>query len=79
MRRSRGKKVRGQFTRDKRGDHGRQADEDNRRGAQGNKPKRIGVRTAQTGLGRGFGVLCPGLPSLGGQKKRNIFKCEKLA
>ena len=55
MRRSREKKVRGQFTRDKRGDHGRQADEDNRRGVQGNIPKRRGVRTAQTGLGRGFG------------------------
>ena len=72
MRRGREKKVMGQMKRDKRGDHGRQADEDNGRDVQGNIPKRRGVRTAQTGLRRVFWVLCPGLPSLGGQKKRNF-------
>ncbi len=37
-----------------------------------------GRRTTQTGLVRGFWVLCPGLPVLEGHKKRNISKCEEL-
>ena len=76
MRRSREKKVRGQITRDKRGDHSRHTDEDNRRGEQRNIPERRGVRTAQTGLGRGFGVLCPGCLHWEG-KRRVVFISER--
>ena len=50
MREGREKKVRGQNAWDKRGDHVRQADEQNGTGVQGNIPRRTGVRTAQTGL-----------------------------
>ena len=54
MRRGREKKVRGQNARDKRGDHARQADEQNGTGVQGNIPRRTGARTAQTELVRNF-------------------------
>jgi hypothetical protein len=50
VREDRENKVRGQNAWDKRGDHVRQADEQNGTGVQGNIPRRTGVRTAQTGL-----------------------------
>ena len=78
MRRSREKKVRGQNAWDKVGGHEGQADKQNGAGVQGARPKRTGVRTAQTGLVRGFWVLRPGLPALEGQKKAKSWKCVKL-
>jgi hypothetical protein len=70
------KKVRGQTTRDKRGEHARQEDKNNRAGVQGHKPRRKGVRTVQNGL---VGVDLLGgqrLPASGGRKKGNIQKWE---
>ena len=65
-------KVRWQTTRSKRGDHVGQADKQNGTGVQGDEPRRTGARTFQNGLvGVGF-LGCPGLPALGGQKKKNI-------
>ena len=43
-------KVRGQTTRDKKGELARQADKENRARVQGHIPRRKGVRTVQNGL-----------------------------
>ena len=66
------KKIRRQTKWSKRGDHVGQADKQNGTGVQGDEPRRTGARTFQNGLvGVGF-LGCPGLPALGGQKKKNI-------
>ena len=72
MREGRKQKVRRQTKWSKRGDHVGQADKQNGTGVQGDEPRRTGARTFQNGLvGVGF-LGCPGLPALGGQKKKNI-------